>query len=152
MTIRNTIDQLQSLNATIEGVKVAPTRYPGSINSSDLPLVLVWPGPATSLPVTARAAVSRTNREYNVRVYVEAVGQNDYDSPARDSITLLDRFLWTYFDNRTLGDGYTQIVNITDSGLVTGSVLSAAAPLVYAGTFYKGFTLTVNVIEMVGVK
>lgn len=152
MSVLNTIEQLQALNATVVGVKRTPVKYPGSLNSADLPAVIVWPGPGETVPVTARAMVTRTNREYSVRVFVEAVGQSDHDTPARDGAALLDRFLETYFETQVLADGHTQIVRVRDSGLIsgTGAVVGGLATLTYAGVFYKGFVLSVNVLEIVG--
>jgi len=89
------------------------------------------------------------NREYDVRVYVQSLGQGDYDTPPRDGVALLNRFLSTYFANKTLSDGYTEIESVQDSGLIAGTAaITAGGSLMYAGNFYKGFTCTLNIIEV----
>lgn len=144
MTVSAIIDALQKLHRTIEGVKLAPAKYPGSINSADLPLVIVWPGRATTKFVTTKGIVIRSERMYSVRVYVEAVGQNDYDTPARDGITLLQRFLERYMRESEIAQGYPKILEVSDSGLTAGG----EAGLVYAGSFYKGFVCDLTVLEL----
>lgn len=148
MSIANTITQLQMLHRTITGIVTAPDAYPGSINTADLPLVIVWPKRAISRPLTARALTVRSERIYSVRVFMEAIGQDNYDTPVQNGIVMLNRFLTAYFQNTTLADGYTQIVQVEDSGLTAGGDLVATASLVYAGNFYKGFVCDITVIEV----
>lgn len=148
MTISATIDALQKLHRTITGVKTAPAKFPGSINTADLPLVITWPERATTKFQTARGIVIRSERMYSVRVFVEAVGQNDYDTPARDGITLLQRFLETYMRESDIQESYPKIIGVSDSGLMAGGNMVAAASLVYAGNFYKGFVCELTVLEL----
>ena len=148
MTIANTISQLQMLHKTIDGVASVPTDYPGSINTADLPLVIVWPKQATSRPLTARAITVRSERVYSVRCYMEAMGQDNYDTPVQNGIAMLQRFLDCYFNNTELLKGYTQIVSVADSGLTSGGDLVATASLVYAGNFYKGFVCDLTILEV----
>lgn len=154
MSIANTITQLQALHAAIEGIKSAPISYTGSISTAQLPLVTVWPSRATTRQLTSsgvRTAGShpliRSERVYSARVYVEAVGQNDYDTPAQLSITLLDKFLQTYFSNNVLADGITEIINVQDTGVMAGGEYVTNAGLTYAGNQYKGFICNITVME-----
>lgn len=146
MSIPITIAQLQMLHRGIEGVKLAPAVYPGSLNASDLPLVLVWPGRGTTKPVTARGAVQKTERRYSVRVYVDPVGQNNYDAPAQESIALLDRFIDCYLNNMSVMDGYIQIVQIDDTGPTSAG--AGQTPLYFAGNAYRGFACELTVVEV----
>ena len=143
MTIDATIDTLQMLHRTVTGVKLAPAKYPGSINSADLPLVIVWPGRATTKFVTAKGAIIRSERTYSVRVFMEAVGQSDYDTPVQDGITLLQRLLEMYMRQAELVRGYPMITSVSDSGLIAGTEL-----LTYAGSFYRGFICELTVLEL----
>jgi len=146
MSIPVTIAQLQMLHRGIEGVKLAPTVYPGSLNASDLPLVLVWPGRGVTRPITARGAIQKTERVYSVRVFVDPIGQNNYDAPAQESIALLGRFLDCYLSNMSLMDGYIQIVQISDTGPTSAS--AGQTPLFYAGIPYRGFTCDLTIVEV----
>lgn len=148
MSIANTIVQLQMLHKTITGVVSAPTVYPGSINTADLPLVIVWPKTGVTKFLTARGILSKTERIYSVRVFMEALGQNDYDTPVQDGIAMLGRFLDCYMNNAELLPGYTQITQVQDSGLTSGGDLVAMASLVYAGNFYKGFVCDLTILEV----
>ncbi len=148
MSIANTLALLGTLHKGIEGVVAVPTAYPGSINTADLPLVITWPGRATTRPLTARALTVRSERQYSVRVFMEAIGQDNYDTPAQNGIVMLNRFLAKYFQNPTLADGYTQIVQVVDSGLTVGGNYVASASLVYGGNWYKGFVCDLTIIEV----
>jgi len=146
MSIPATIAQLQMLHRGIDGVKLAPEVYPGSLNAADLPLVLVWPGRATTQALTAKGALQKTERLYSVRVYVDPVGQNNYDAPAQESIALLGRFLDCYLNNTSLMNGYIQIERVSDSGPTSASF--GQTPLLYAGNAYRGFTCDLSIIEV----
>lgn len=148
MSIANTLALLGVLHKGIEGVVTVPAAYPGSLNTADLPLVITWPGRATSRPLTARALTVRSERIYSVRVFMEAIGQDNYDAPAQNGIVMLNRFLAAYFHNTTLADGYTQIVQVVDSGPTVGGNYVASASLVYGGNWYKGFVCDLTIIEV----
>lgn len=146
MSIPVTIAQLQMLHLGIEGVKLAPEKYPGSLNAADLPLVLVWPGRGITKPVTARGHVQKTERRYSVRVFVDPVGANNYDAPAQESIALLDRFIDCYLNNMSVMDGYIQIVQIDDTGPT--SAAAGQTPLYFAGNAYRGFACELTIVEV----
>lgn len=146
MSIQTTIAQLQMLHRGIEGVKLAPVIYPGSLNAADLPLVLVWPGRGVTRAVTARGVIQKTERIYSVRVFVDAIGQNNYDAPAQESINLIERFLDCYLSNMSLMDGYIQIVQIDDTGPTSAG--AGQTPLYFAGNAYRGFACELTVVEV----
>lgn len=146
MSITVTIAQLQMLHRLIPGVKATPTVYPGSINTADLPLVLIWPGRGITTPVTARAILQKTERVYQVRAYVDPIGQNNYDAPAQESINLIGLFLDCYLNNTRLMDGYIQITQVQDSGPVSGS--AGMTPMIFAGNAYRGFTMDLTILEV----
>ena len=156
MSIANTITQLQALHAAIDGIRSTPTVYPGSINTAQLPLVIVWPSRGITRQLTSSgirtagggSPVVKTERVYSARVFVEAIGQNDYDTPAQRGIELLDLFVATYFSSNILADGLTEIINVQDTGLMAGGDYVAQAGLSYAGTAYKGFICNVTVLEV----
>lgn len=146
MSIANTLNQLQMVNRLVDGLSV-PSRYPGSINTADLPLVIFWPGRAITRPVTSRGQIIRVERRYDARYFLEALGQNDFNSPVAGAVSLLNDCLELYFEHKTLQDGVTEIDYIEDSGIVSGGELVAVAPLVYAGNAYKGFVITLTILE-----
>lgn len=142
------IELLQSINRAIPGMKTAPVKYPGSLSTANLPAAIVWPGRATTRQVTAKATTIQTERTYSIRVFVEASGQSNYDIPSWIAIELLQAYIETYFRNEVLLDGYAKIVAISDSGLMAGGDLAMQAGLTYAGIAYKGFVLSVTIVEV----
>lgn len=146
MSITTTIAQLQMLHRGIAGIKLAPEVYPGSLNTSDLPLVLIWPGRGVTQPLTARGILQTTQRIYSVRCFVDAIGQNNYDAPAQESIALIGRFLDCYMNNTSLMNGYIQITSVNDSGPISGS--AGQTPMIFAGNAYRGFTCDLTILEV----
>jgi hypothetical protein len=142
------IELLQRINKAIEGINTAPIKYPGSLQTANLPTVIVWPGRGTTRPITARATAIQTERVYSVRVFVEPIGQSNYDIPSWTAIELLERFIEVYFRNEVLLDGYAKIISISDSGVMSGGELAVQAGLTYAGVAYRGFVLSVTVTEV----
>lgn len=148
MGVITVIELLQSLHAGIEGVVTAPVKYPGALNTANLPAVIVWPSRATTTMVTARAKQLRVERIYSCRCYVEPSGQSNYDIPSKLAIDLLPRFIEAYFRNQTLMDGYAEIVSVADTGIMSGGDLAMQAGLTYAGIAYRGFVTSLTVIEL----
>jgi len=155
--VASTLDLFQRLHAGIEGVTSAPTRYPGSINASDLPMVLVFPSQATTTlqtfqPKTMGAAQARKEmlRDYSARLFIEPVGQDIYDNVMQMGITLLQRFLDTYWGNYVLAENLVQIREIRDSGITSGGQLVGNRGLTYAGFDYTGIIFEINVQEWFG--
>lgn len=142
---KRTIAALQSLHQSIPGVASAPTTYPASINSADLPLVLVWPAEG-EWSQGAMNAQRRLDRTYRVQVFVSALGQQELDEALQASIDLLDAFGEAYLnpDNFTLLNGAVQATIKTGVGdIADGGV----AVLAYAGTEYQGFEYRLTVYE-----
>ncbi len=140
---------LQNINKTIEGINTAPIKYPGALNTANLPCVLVWPGRGTTRKVTAKAIQVQSERVYSVRVYVEPSGQSNYDIPSWTSMELLPRFIETYYRNEVLADGFAIITGVNDSGIMAGGELAMQAGLTYAGVAYKGFVLSLTVLGVI---
>ena len=139
MSITTTIATLQAKNALITGVTTAPTKFPASINTADLPLVLVLPGEGSW--GTQAIGLKRQDRIYRILVYVEAVGQATIDERMNDVIPLLQAFGAAYLsDISFLSDSNIDQVQIpfTDGGAVV---------LPYAGNDYTGFEMRVTITE-----
>jgi len=147
MSVAHTIQHLQMLHRTIPGISV-PEKYPGSLNTAQLPAVIIWPGRGIERPVTARAVMVRVERRYDCRFFLEPLGQNNYDTPVQNAIELLDLCKSTYWENKKLAEGYIELLQIEDSGIISGGELVAIAPLTYAGTAYKGFVCTLTILEL----
>ena len=110
MTIATTIAALQTMHASISGVANAPTIYPGSLNTADLPMVIVWPGPAEAS--LAGLGYNVVQRRYRVACYVDAIEQGlGINESWQAAITLLQRFHDEYLDS-------------TNNPLVTGTYQS----------------------------
>jgi len=86
---------LQTINATITGITSAPTAMPGALNPADLPMVVVYPGPAEHSDASMRHL--RTDRTWYGWVYVKKVGSGlGVDEGYQDALTLLSRFYTEY--------------------------------------------------------
>lgn len=143
MSISLTRAKLQTLHASISGVKSAPTSYPASLKTAQLPLVLVWPDQGEWQSLTT-SAMRRQDRVYLVRVYFDAVAQGSPDKPPPGIEDMLQAFGAAYVDPANAdqsASGYQAVImgeGITDSGL---GVLN------YAGIPYHGFEFRVSVYE-----
>lgn len=149
MSVANTLTQLKKILITIPEINTIPLTYPGSLHASDLPAIIIWPGRATTVPITARAQKQKVNRVYSLRVFVEASALDTYDNPAQTSIILLDKILDVLYANRILEDGYTEITSISDNGVNAGNNLQTTAALTYSGNYYKGLIIEINIVEVV---
>lgn len=147
MSVANTLTQLRMLHRVMDVFKTIPDRYPGSLNTADLPVPIFWPGRAIIRPVTSRAAIIRVERRYDIRVFMEPLGQNDYNVPVTNAVTLLDTCLGFYWEHKILADGVTEIVQVEDSGIISGGDLVAVAPLVYGAQAYRGFVCALTILE-----
>ena len=67
MTITTIVDAMQVINATITGVKTTPTELPGSLETADLPAIIVWPSAGES---SQSAGFNMVQRTYLVTGYV----------------------------------------------------------------------------------
>ena len=144
MTIRTAIASLHAHHKPIPGIVSAPTTFPSSIDTSSLPLVLVWPE-APTWERRMASAPSRQDRQYLVQVFV-APGSSDLDDAVQPLIDLLQVF----------GDAYTNPANIALANapyqitLKTGTGDTSddgAGMLTYAGQDYHGFQYRISVSE-----
>ena len=153
--VSSTLGLFQRLHAGINGVTSAPTSYPGSINASDLPMVLTFPSQATTTLQTFSPVVMGGGkkpskegiRDYSARLFVAPVGQDLYNNTMQTGITLLQRFLDTYYDNFVLAENLVQIREVRDSGITSGGQLVGNRGLHYAGHDYTGIIFEINVQE-----
>ena len=147
MSVATTLAALQTLHATLSGVTSAPTDYPAALNTSTLPIVLTWPGPAEWK--RAALGLNRQARDYHVKVYVGPVASGQGNNQVtQTAITLLNAFGLAYIldANVTLsgavdhigGDGKGNPAPVADSGITE---------LEYAGVRYHGFEFRVPVVE-----
>ena len=142
MSVSATVSALQTLHATISGIKSAPTNMPASLNTADLPIALTWPAEATWQ--LAAMGLKRQERTYIVRVYVRPVGQNmpGPDKGYDDCVALLEAFGQAYQTNLTLAGAVDHISAVSDSGPLGGG-----AQLMWGDTPYWGFVYRVTCIE-----
>lgn len=142
MSVSATVTALQTLHATISGVKSAPAHMPSNLNTTLLPIALVWPGEAEWR--LAAMGLKRQERTYIVRVFVQPVAQNvaGPDAGYDACVTLLELFGQAYQDNLTLAGAVDQIAAVRDSGISGG-----AMELTWSGVPYWGFVYRVTVVE-----
>lgn len=133
------IAAIQAVNASIEGVKSAPTAMPAALNDADLPCVLTL---VESFAWSPQAiGLSRRDATYAVRVFVKAVAQGQgIDEGYQNVLTLLQAF-WDKYAAENAGGRFggkvEQIVSFN------GDI----APLIFAGVSYQGFTIRIKVVE-----
>ncbi len=137
MSVPTTVDALQRVHASITGVKSAPLIIPGSVNSADLPLVLVrpaeaeWSAQAIGLP--------RQDRWYEVFCLVAPVASGrSPDSGVRAALPLLQAFGEGYMSDVTISGAVDHVREIRDGGIES---------LTFAGVSYHGFTFRLLVVE-----
>lgn len=142
MSVTATVSALQTLHATISGIKSAPANVPASLNTADLPMALVWPAEATWQ--LAAMGLKRQERTYIVRVYVRPVGQDipGPDEGYDDCVAMLEAFGQAYQSNLTLANAVDHISAVSDSGISGG-----AMELLWGNTQYWGFVYRVTCVE-----
>jgi len=155
MTIALTITAFQTLNATISGVTTAPTAYPTTINTADLPLVITWPGPAETY--LEGLGYNVVQRRYRVSCYVDAIEQGLGINEAWQSvITILQAFHTAYLastNNPLVNNGTYQssIRNSEETPIPDGGLEVIAYPPPATGQagypHYYGFQMEVLVKE-----
>lgn len=139
MTISAVVAALQTKHAAITGVTKAPTAMPDSLNTEDMPIVLVVPGEANW--TGAAVGVREITRTYIVRCYILPVGQGEgVDQPFQQALGILDAMGQAYLDDQSLGLANTYVSeNFADSGL--------DGRLLFAGTEYRGFEIRLGVTQ-----
>jgi len=153
VSVAGTRVALQTLNATITGVTSAPANYPGAINTADMPMALVWPGPAESRAESI-GALRRQDRTWVVRVYVDAVNQGlGKHEVWQTAEVLLQRFIEAYLNsaNVVLDNNGAQATISTAAGDITDGGLQVLTyppglPLDAAPAYY-GLEVRVRVYE-----
>lgn len=138
MSIASVITALQAKHVGLSGVKTAPTAVPSSLNTAQLPIVIVLPGPAAWS--NQAIGLTRNDRTYNVRVYVAPIAQGQgIDQGYQATIALMQTLGAAYVDwPNWHGSNFEQMTAIADDG---HQVLS------YAGIDYHGATFRLNITE-----
>jgi len=141
-TFATVISGIQTVNAAITGVTSAPTEQPASINTADLPLVLV--DVATCASDRPAAGLKRRVTTYAIKCFVQPLAQGEgIDEGYQDKLALLGRFHDQYLDQMTGGNLFGETVE----QLVPPFVSESDRPLEMAGTLYHGFVIYVKVVE-----
>ena len=142
MSVAATVTALQTLHATIAGIKSAPTSMPSNLATAQLPIALVWPGEAEWQ--LAAMGLKRQERTYIVRVFAQPVGQNvsGPETGYTACVTMLELFGQAYQDNLTLAGAVDHIDAVRDSGISGGSI-----ELTWGNTTYWGFVFRVQIEE-----
>ncbi len=95
MGIVQTINLIQTVNATISGVRKAPqvAQYPVKADTPDLPLVLTVPAAGQWHHSGIGGALKRMDRVYRIVCFLEPLGQNELPARFQDSMNLLQAFV-----------------------------------------------------------
>lgn len=148
MSVQDTINLLQTLNASIQGIVNAPQldSYPSSITTLNLPLALTWPtrGEWYSKGGGAKQSV----RTYTIIVWVAPIGQNDLPSNLIQSVPILDAFINAYTDVANIPQATPPTYQITIESAPNGAHHSddgIRADLEFGAVKYHGLMLHVNV-------
>lgn len=139
MSITTTIATLQAKHALITGITKAPTDWPSSLNTADLPLVITLPSAGSW--TTAAIGLARQDRTYRIMVYVEPLGQRTVDERMDAVIPIIGRFGAAYLaDLGIAADANIDQVQIpfTDTGPTV---------LEFGGIEYIGFEMQLTVTE-----
>jgi len=143
VSVTTTIAAIQGKNAAVTGMKSAPIAVPSALNTTLLPIALVWPGPATwAIPAMG---LKRQEREYIVRVYVQPVGQGiaGPDAGYTACLALLEGVGQAYLADITYGSpNIDTTLEMSDSG-----VLGGGPEMTWGETGYWGFVYRLRIVE-----
>lgn len=154
MTIATTLAALQTVADAITGIDNAPTSYPASLNTADMPICICWPNEAESSQ--AGPGFDKSIRWYELAVYVMPIEQGRGVSEGwADAQTYLQQFIDAFLDsgNRSLTTGtyQAQVIAGADRPLYDNGLEVIAYPPPATGTpdrpHYYGFRLRVPVKE-----
>lgn len=155
MTITSTVTAIQAKAAAISGVLAAPSTYPGSLNTAEMPICICWPDAGES--AQAGPGFNRVMRNYRLSVYLMPTEQGQGIAEGwADANTFLQRFIDKFLDkdNRLLvndGTYQVQIVCSRDNPMTDGGITVLAYPPQATGVdgypHYFGFELTVPIKE-----
>lgn len=154
MTIETTAAALQVINGTITGMGSAPSVFPGSINTADMPLSIVWPGPGSAH--LKGLGFNAVDRIYRVTVYVMPVDQGlGIDEGWTLTMQLIQRFHDAYLlstNNPLVTGTYSAwIKNSLETPILDGGLEVFAYPPPVTGIegipHYYGFEMNVPVLE-----
>lgn len=137
MSVATVVAQLQSTHGDITGITSAPTEYPASLNTADLPMVLTFPKEAEWSQQAV--GLKRQTRTYEVWVLVAPLmaGKPVYEGFTA-SLPFFDLFGDAYLSDLTLGGNVDHIGVFSDRGLEV---------LTYAGTEYFGIRFQLPITE-----
>ena len=139
MSITTTLATLQAKHLAIVGITTAPTNWPSSINTADLPMAITLPAEGTW--TTAAIGLDRQDRTYRIMVYVEPLGQRTVDERMDAVIPLIGSLGAAY-----LGDlGIAADTNIDQVQLPITD--SGPTVLTFAEIDYIGFEMRLTITE-----
>jgi len=138
MSIATVRAAIQANNLTITGIVTAPTVMPNMLNDADLPAAIVFVGAAIWQHETFGDAGESARRNYEVRVYVKAVGQGEAGEAYETAEALLQAMGHNYLADRGIDNSIFHGWTISDNGV--------RGDLEYAGQMYVGFVMTLNAV------
>jgi hypothetical protein len=155
MSVRATIDLIQTANRQIAGTRTVPTfaQYPLTADTVRLPMVLTWPDQATWTRQQF-GGKKREDRVYVIMVFVQPIGQGEMPARSAEAVVLLDAFrdFWLSLDGNgyptALADMSPQVTVMWDGEYPQDSGVGALPPLKVGGTQYTGFEIRLKVREL----
>ena len=132
-------EQLQKLHGLIDGVRTAPTIYPGDLQTDDLPCVLVYPLEAEHIVPWHQGW--RQDREWLVRIYVMPIVQGEGTNEGIEACRpFIDRFAELYFRPSIIAIAtgeWRELELISDSGIRADLQLHGVGEQLYWGIEFR---------------
>lgn len=152
---QNIINQIQAFNATITGVRFAPSfdKYPLTADSVRLPMVLTWPGGPNTWSRQGFGGKKRVDGVYEILVFCEALGQNTLPGRSQLATTLLGAFreAWLGLDASgyptALSNAGTHQVTVEWDGTYPNDT-GIQANMQIGATVYAGFQVNLKIREL----
>ena len=139
MSVATTYSALCSVVAGSSGIRTCRTSLPVNVNTAELPLAIVRPGPA-QWNEHALNQLNREERTYTISVYVMPLAQGQgLDEGYQACLAPLNALGQTLIDNPSLDNAVDQIVMPFEDGGVQA--------LAFGGTDYHGFVMSLNIVE-----
>ena len=141
-TIESIEEALQTINESIDGVKTAPIKMPGVIDSVNLPMALSYPGPGEH---EGRSFSDLTTaRIWTIRLYVSPIGAGrGVDEGYHNTLPFLERFRDEYSSQEhQASDHWCSLEAVGDSGVLADMTLHNAPTEEY----YWGIEVRVRVL------
>lgn len=152
MTIKDTVNLIQAVNRSIDGVVTVPNfdKYPLAVDSNRCPTVLTWPDTATWTRQQF-GGKKREDRVYVIMVFVSSAGQGELPSRSTKAVDLLEAFRekWLSLDENgyptALANMSPQVTVMWQDGYPQDTGIGVLPALKVGETSYTGFEIRLKI-------